>query len=60
MTPLVVDDLYSSFFEDERLFPVGTVQFDSALLMRGIDHEWLARTPFYCGETSDHHGHCLV
>jgi hypothetical protein len=25
------------------MFPPGSVQFDCALLMRGIDHEWLGR-----------------
>ena len=30
----------SSFFEDESLFPRGSVGFDCALLMRGIEHEW--------------------
>jgi hypothetical protein len=30
----------SSFFEDRSLFPAGSVEFDCALVMRGIDHEW--------------------
>jgi hypothetical protein len=30
----------SSFFADQNRFPPGTVEFDCALLMRGIQHEW--------------------
>jgi hypothetical protein len=40
---LAVDRVESSFFEDRALFPTGSVEFDCALLMRGIDHEWLGR-----------------
>ncbi len=43
--PLTVTNVASSFFEDESLFPAGTARFDSALLMRGIPHEWHARAP---------------
>lgn len=38
--PLDVQNVQSSFFEDERVFPKGSVQFDNALLMTEIDHEW--------------------
>ena len=41
--PLAVDRVESSFFENQTMFPLGSVQFDCALLMRGIDHEWLGR-----------------
>jgi len=41
--PLAVDKVESSFFEDAARFPPGAVQFDCALLMRGIDHEWHGR-----------------
>lgn len=43
--PLEVERVYSSFFSDEKIFPRGSVQFDCALLMRGIEHEWHAREP---------------
>ncbi|HEU5122803.1 MAG TPA: DUF2071 domain-containing protein [Verrucomicrobiae bacterium] len=43
VTPLSVERVKSSFFDDETHFPEGTVEFDSALLMRGIDHEWIGR-----------------
>jgi len=38
--PLEVESVQSSYFTDDRLFPAGSVQFDSALLMRNIPHEW--------------------
>jgi len=40
MAPLAVESVESSYFEDRELFPAGSVEFDSALLMRGIEHEW--------------------
>lgn len=43
VTPLSVELVSSSFFEDRKRFPAGTVELDSALLMRGIEHEWLGR-----------------
>jgi hypothetical protein len=41
--PLTVDNVESSFFENRALFPPGSVAFDCALLMRGIEHEWHGR-----------------
>jgi uncharacterized protein DUF2071 len=41
--PHVVREVHSSFFEDETKFPKGSIEFDSALLMRGIEHEWHSR-----------------
>ncbi len=41
--PLAVDRLESSYFENTSLFPAGTVEFDSAFLMRNVSHEWHAR-----------------
>jgi len=38
--PLHVNTVQSSFFEDENIFPKGSVQFDNALLMTQIKHEW--------------------
>ncbi|HMP83154.1 MAG TPA: DUF2071 domain-containing protein [Verrucomicrobiota bacterium] len=46
MHPLAVERAESSFFSDEHRFPAGSVQFDSALLMRGIHHEWRALGKF--------------
>jgi hypothetical protein len=41
--PLAVRRVESSFFGDRTLFPEGSVEFDCALLMRGIEHEWHGR-----------------
>lgn len=47
--PLEVQTLKSSFFEDKTLFSDGTIEFDNALLMQGIEHEWLSdRGPVSC------------
>jgi len=45
VVPLTVTRVSSSFFEDQRAFPAGSVAFDSALLMRDVPHEWHARGP---------------
>jgi len=42
VSPLAVDDVDSSFFADESMFPGGSVHFDHALVMRDIPHEWHA------------------
>ena len=38
---LDVDEVQSSFFENEADFPKGSVLFDNALLMKNIEHEWI-------------------
>lgn len=43
--PLEITRAESSFFEDSKRFPPGSVEFDSALLMRRIEHEWHGREP---------------
>jgi Uncharacterized conserved protein (COG2071) len=47
--PLAVERVESSFFDDRTLFPHGSVEFDCALLMRGIDHEWHGRESLCAG-----------
>lgn len=42
MDALAVEQVESSFFGDRRRFPPGSVEFDCALLMRCIGHEWRA------------------
>ena len=43
--PLAVDRVESSFFDDPRRFPRGSIRFDSALLMRRVEHQWHAHDP---------------
>jgi hypothetical protein len=38
--PLTVSNVQSSFFEDETVFPKGSIHFDNALLMTQVEHEW--------------------
>lgn len=40
VAPFAVERAASSYFEDEKLFPAGSVEFDHALVMRDIEHEW--------------------
>jgi hypothetical protein len=57
--PLDVSNVESSFFDNEKLFPKGSVRFDNALLMTNVEHEWhsvsekkpqqATRVPMYIG-----------
>lgn len=40
VSPLAVDHIESTFFEDEQIFPSGSVEFDHALIMRNHSHQW--------------------
>lgn len=42
---LDVERVKSSYFEDESRFPARSAEFDRALLMRGIEHEWHGLEP---------------
>lgn len=42
--PLDVQNVKSTFFENEEIFPKGSVTFDNALLMTNIEHEWKSET----------------
>jgi hypothetical protein len=44
VTPLFVERIESAYFDDPDRFPRGSITFDHALLMRGIEHEWRARS----------------
>ncbi|CAN5434667.1 DUF2071 domain-containing protein [soil metagenome] len=37
---LDLDFVESSFYDDENIFPKGSIEFDHALLMQNIVHEW--------------------
>jgi hypothetical protein len=40
MAPLSVAHVQSSFFSDRNRFPDGSIEFDHALIMRDLLHEW--------------------
>lgn len=42
VNPLAVDSVQSSFFQNKKAFPEGSIEFDCALIMRDIEHEWRA------------------
>jgi hypothetical protein len=45
--PLAVEYARSSFFSDTSRFPPGAVEFDCALIMRNIEHEWHTASEMY-------------
>jgi hypothetical protein len=47
MRPLEVTNVHSSFYENEEVFPKGSVQFDNAVLMTKIEHEWKSMEKFF-------------
>ncbi len=47
--PLAVEEVRSTFFDDRRRFPEGTVEFDSALAMLDVAAEWVAEPPLMAG-----------
>jgi len=40
VSPLAVNLVQSSYYDDRTIFPSGSIEFDHALLMRDIPHEW--------------------
>jgi len=44
VSPLVVNNVNSSYFNNLSLFPNGSIDFDHALLMENINHSWQSRT----------------
>ena len=38
-----VDEIYSSYFDDPKRFPEGSMKFDHALFMSNLEHRWHAR-----------------
>jgi hypothetical protein len=52
LAPLAIERAASSFFEDAVAFPAGTVELDSALLMRPTAARWTARPPLRAGDAA--------
>ena len=48
MEVLNIEKIVSSFFDDKSRFPSESIQFDCALLMRSIEHEWHGREDLCC------------
>jgi hypothetical protein len=49
---LTVTDVHSSFFSDKQQFPDGSIEFDHALIMRDIIHEWRRADDMYAASQS--------
>jgi hypothetical protein len=45
--PLAVSDVHSSWLSDTSRFPAGSTEFDCALVMRDIAHEWVIAPDLY-------------
>lgn len=45
VTPMAVEHVESTFFDDRLLFPAGSAELDNALLMRDIRHTWHPQPP---------------
>jgi Uncharacterized conserved protein (COG2071) len=45
--PLQVEEVRSSYFADTARFPPGSVEFDCALAMRNLAHEWRSADDLY-------------
>lgn len=41
VSPLAVEAIESSYFDDQTRFPAGSIAFDHALLMRDVPHCWV-------------------
>ena len=39
--PFKISELYSSYFEDQNLFPKNSIKYDHSLFMEEINHEWI-------------------
>jgi len=50
--PLAVDHVRSSYFGDATIFPHGSIEFDNALLMRGVEHCWQGLPDLCCDAAS--------
>lgn len=50
METLHIEKIESSYFDNCSRFPAGTIQFDCALLMRSIEHEWHGREDLCCSK----------
>lgn len=47
VTPLAIEHAHSSYFADPLVFPLGSIAFDCALVMRNIPHEWTSAQEMY-------------
>ena len=46
VSPLEINHVESSFYNDQSIFPKGDIEFDHALLMQNIEHQWYSLERF--------------
>ena len=54
---LEVESVKSSFFENENIFPKGTLKFDNPLLMKNIEHEWIGLKKIKTTDNTSYNDH---
>jgi uncharacterized protein YqjF (DUF2071 family) len=47
VAPLSVTNIHSSYFSDVTKFPAGSIEFDHALIMKNVAHEWHSAADLY-------------
>jgi hypothetical protein len=52
ISALAVSEVHSSFFANRERFPEGSVQFDHALIMRDVLHEWHKAEDLYASRAT--------
>ena len=45
--PLEIRRIYSSYFFDQTKFPKSSIEFDHALIMKNLEHEWHGADDLY-------------
>ncbi|HEY3040387.1 MAG TPA: DUF2071 domain-containing protein [Pyrinomonadaceae bacterium] len=45
--PLEISKIHSSYFSDEQKFPKASIDFDHALIMKNVAHEWQSAEDLY-------------
>jgi hypothetical protein len=45
--PFELKTIYSSYFSDEQTFPKSSIEFDHALIMKNVAHEWHSAEDLY-------------
>lgn len=45
--PLEIKRIHSSYYSDQAKFPAGSIEFDHALIMRNVAHEWHSADDLY-------------
>jgi hypothetical protein len=48
--PMAIEYARSNLYDDRQIFPAGSVELDSALIMRNIPHEWHSRPDLHLSE----------